>query len=233
MLGIDMHTTIKTLFTKGHNKSSIARMLNIDRKTVRKVLKELNEKGCVERKERTSILDPYKEYIAIQVSKGLTAQRIYQDLKSDTEYSGSYDTVKKYAAQIRGNSSEAFMALNCLPGEEAQVDFGYIGTLNFNGKQKKAWVFAMELSYSRFLYAEIVFDQTVETFLNCHKNAFKYFGGIPQSVKIDNLKAAILEANFYEPVMKEPMQPLLSLRLLTRTLQGKKTNRQREDRIKY
>ncbi len=198
-----MHTTIKTLFSKGYNKSDIAKMLDIDRKTVRKILKELDEKGYVERKERVSILDPHKKYISIQASKGLSAQRIYQDLKSETDYSGSYDTVKRYIAKIKITSPKVYMVLNSLPGEEAQVDFGYIGYLKLNNnKQKKAWIFVMELSYSRYMYAEIVLDQSVETFLNCHKNAFKYFGGVPQTVKIDNLKAAILETNFYEPVVQ-------------------------------
>jgi hypothetical protein len=55
-------------------------------------------------------------------------------------------------------------------------------------------------SYSRLDYYEKVYDQRTETFIQCHINAFNYFGGIPSIVKIDNLKAAILEANFYEPV---------------------------------
>lgn len=42
------------------------------------------------------------------------------------------------------------MVLTSLPDEEAQVDFGYIGTISLtNGKYKKAWVFVMELRYSR------------------------------------------------------------------------------------
>jgi len=49
-------------------------------------------------------------------------------------------------------------------------------------------------------YYEKVYDQRVETFIQCHINAFKYFRGVPEYVKIDNLKAAILKANFYEPV---------------------------------
>ncbi len=48
------------------------------------------------------------------------------------------------------------------------------------------------------MYAEIVFDQTVETFIQCHKNAFKYFGGVVEVVKIDNLKAGVLNVDFYE-----------------------------------
>lgn len=203
MLGEEMHTTIKTLFKKGYNKSEIARMLDIDRKTVRKVLKDLNENGVVEKKKRVSILDPFKEFINIQVTKDLSAKRIFQDMARDLGYEGSYDTVKKYVAQIKKSPPKAYMVLNSLPGEEAQVDFGYIGTIKLkNGKRKKAWVFVIELSYSRYMYVQIVFDQSVITFLDCHKKAFKYFGGVPKTIKLDNLKAAILEADFYEPTIQ-------------------------------
>ncbi len=65
MPGIEMHTTIKTLFTKGYSKSNIARMLDIDRKTVRKILKELDEKVYLERKERGSILGPFSAIFAV------------------------------------------------------------------------------------------------------------------------------------------------------------------------
>ncbi|SES98404.1 helix-turn-helix domain-containing protein, partial [Anaerobranca gottschalkii] len=95
MLGVEMQTTIKTLFEKRYNKSQIAQMLNVDRKTVRKILKELDENGVVERKERASILDPFKEFIEIQVSKELSAKRIFQDISMEG-FDGSYDTVKKY-----------------------------------------------------------------------------------------------------------------------------------------
>lgn len=73
------------------------------------------------------------------------------------------------------------MVLHSLLGEEAQVDFGYIGNIKLpDGKYKKAWIFVMELSYSRYMYVQIVFDQSVSTFIDCHKKAFKYFGGVPQ-----------------------------------------------------
>ena len=60
----------------------------------------------------------------------------------------------------------------------------------------------MTLSYSRYMYAEITLDQTVRTFILCHINAFRFFGGVPEIVKIDNLKAAIVEADFYEPIVQ-------------------------------
>lgn len=198
-----MHTTIETLFKKGYNKTQIARMLEIDRKTVRNILNQLEAKGFVERKPTASILDQYKEYIDIKVAKDLGATRIFQDLQREFSYTGSYDTVKKYVHKIKKTTPIPYMVLNTLPGEEAQVDFGYIGTLNVNGKRKKAWVFVMTLSYSRYMYIEIVLNQSVKAFIECHKNAFRYFGGVPESVKIDNLKAAILEADFYEPTVQK------------------------------
>jgi transposase len=60
----------------------------------------------------------------------------------------------------------------------------------------------MRLSFSRLDYYEIVFDQKVDTFISCHINAFNYFQGVPAIVRIDNLKAAILEANSYQLVFQ-------------------------------
>lgn len=175
-------------------------MLKIDRKTVRKVIKDIEQKGEVERKPKSSELDKYREFIESRISKGFSAKRIHQDLQAEYGFGGSYSNVRKYVQKIKENikRSKVYMVLTTLPGEEAQVDFGYIGLLNVNGKPKKAWVFTMVLSYSRYMYAEVVFDQSLKTFLQCHKNAFKYFGGVVQSVKIDNLKAGVLDADFYE-----------------------------------
>lgn len=55
----------------------------------------------------------------------------------------------------------------------------------------------MRLSYSRLDYYEKVYDQKVETFTSCHINAFEFFGGVPEYIRIDNLKSAILKASFY------------------------------------
>ena len=204
MLGVEMHTTIKTLFEKGHSKSYIARILGVNRKTVGVILSKLSADGVIERKQRDSILDEYKDFIHIQIEKGLSATRIYQDLKDfENTYLGSYDLVKKYVSGLKTMKHKPYMVLHSLPGEEGQVDFGYVGTIKLkNGKYKKAWIFVMELSSSRYMFVKIVFDQSVPTFIDCHRQAFKFFGGVPQSVKIDNLKAGVLETNFYEPTIQ-------------------------------
>jgi hypothetical protein len=81
------------------------------------------------------------------------------------------------------------------PWEEAQVDFGYAGyMLDEEGQRRKAWEFVMTLSYSRHEYVEFVFDQKVDTWLELHRHAFEFFGGVPQRIVTDNLKAAIVKA---------------------------------------
>lgn len=203
MLEVAMQTTIKSLHKKGYSKAYIARTLGVSRNTVRKILnsEERGEEQLV-KKPHPSVLDEHREFIEIQLNKGLSKQRIYQDLVRDFNFKGSYTAVKDYCRKNLAATQKVYMVMMALPGEEAQVDYGYIGTIKVNGKPKKAWVFIMALSYSRYMYVSIVFDQTVKSFIQCHVEAFQFFGGVPETVKIDNLKAAVVEADFYEPVLQ-------------------------------
>lgn len=104
-----------------------------------------------------------------------------------------YTTIKTLN-ELGIKGKEIFIRLHTPAGHEAQVDFGYVGrTKDDAGASRKTWVFNMRLSHSRFDYYEKVYDQKVETLINCHANAFEYFKGVPEVVKIDNLKAAILD----------------------------------------
>lgn len=203
-----MKTTIKTLYKKGYNKTQIGRVLGIDRKTVRKTLREAENESQKQntsppkRKGWPSMLDEYREFIEIQLVKELSITRIHQDLQKEFGVECGYTTLRDYVSKIKKTRPHAYMVLHSLPGEEAQVDFGYIGTVKVSGTPRKAWVFVMSLSYSRYMYVEITLDQSVRSFILCHANAFRYFGGVPEIVKIDNLKAAIVETDFYEPTVQ-------------------------------
>ena len=91
---------------------------------------------------------------------------------------------------------QVVLRIETLPGEVAQVDFGYIGYVLDEERHilRKAWAFVMTLGWSRHEYAEIVFDQTMTTWLICHQHAFEFFGAVPKRVILDNLKAAIIQA---------------------------------------
>ena len=195
-----MYITIKTLLEQGRNKSEIARLTGHDWKTVSKIVQSIKTgKGRPEKKAHPRLLDPYKESIVKWIEEGLTRVRIHEKLIEQGVNVG-YSCVKDYVTLIH-RKSNIFMRMHTDPGEEAQVDFGYVGyTRDNTGKRRKTWVFNMRLSYSRLDYFEAVYNQRVETFIACHMNGFHYFGGVPHTVKIDNLKAAVLQANFYEPI---------------------------------
>jgi transposase len=203
MLRIAMYITIKTLYEKGHNKSQIAKMTGHTRKTVRKIIKAIKEgKEAPDKKPHPKILDNHKDQIIKWISEDFTSLRMHEELiRMGVKI--SYSAVKYFVSSIQKNKN-IFMRIHTKPAEEAQVDFGYVGyTLDNLDKRRKTWVFNMRLSYSRLDYYEKVYNQKVETFINCHINAFNYFKGVPETIKIDNLKAAILQANFYEPIFQE------------------------------
>jgi transposase len=142
---------------------------------------------------------PYLDVINDKLEKGQNARSIYQDLVIANNYTGSYDSVKRFVRKLKQNSPKLFARIETPPGEEAQVDFGEGAPTLKNDRFYKPWLFVMILSNSRMSYQEIVWKQDVETFLTCHENAFEFFGGVPKTVKLDNLKSGVLKAHLYEP----------------------------------
>ena len=99
---------------------------------------------------RVSQCAPFKTTIETALEKGLSAQRIYQDLIAEAAFPGRYDAVKRYVRRLRGAAPERFWRLECPPGEEAQVDFGRGAPVRTGeGRPQKTWVFRIVLSYSR------------------------------------------------------------------------------------
>jgi len=88
-----------------------------------------------------------------------------------------------------------------------QVDFGTGAPLvGADSKRRKTHVFRIVLSYSRKAYSEVVLRQTTENFLRCLENAFWHFGGVPQRVVLDNLKAAVTKADWFDPQLNPKVE---------------------------
>jgi len=136
--------------------------------------------------------------------QGVECQAILQRLREEAGFPGSYSALWRYVRRLEPQSAEACIRIETAPGEEAQVDLGAAGWLRDPAdlERKKAWVFVMTLSFSRHQYVEFVFDQSVATWLHCHRHAFEFFGGVPVRVVLDNLKAAIVRASFQDPVVQ-------------------------------
>jgi transposase len=149
----------------------------------------------------TAKAEPHSDYIKECVAIGAKAKVIYQRLVTDKGYQGSYSSVQRFVAKLKDNKPRTTCPMTYEPGEAAQIDFGAGPVLidPETGKSTKTWFFVMVLCWSRHMYAELVTDQSVETWLGCHRRAFEWFGGVPKQCVIDNPKCAITKACYYEP----------------------------------
>jgi transposase len=151
--------------------------------------------------------EPLREIILAKLDRQLSAQRIWQDLVAEQGFGGSYDSVKRYVRRLVAKTLLPFRRMECAPGEEAQVDFGSGAVvLTAEGKRRKTHVFRIVLSHSRKAYSEATFTQTTEDFFRCLENAFAHFGGVPQTLVIDNLKAAVAHPDWFDPELTPKVQ---------------------------
>lgn len=197
-----MKYTVKTLLSKGLSQRAISKELGISRKTVKKYFDEFqNNKTVLTPKiERIKILDKFKQEIEQWLSEGYTGILIQEKFNIEMGLNVSYPTVSRFLKQFK--IPEVYIPLISKPGEEGQVDFGYLGKFIKDGKVVKVWCFSIVLSHSRYSYNCLVTNQSVSSFIQCHIEAFEYFGGVPYTVKIDNLKAGVITPNFYEATIQ-------------------------------
>jgi hypothetical protein len=67
------------------------------------------------------------------------------------------------------------------PGEEAQVDYGYLGTFSdrVTGKMRRVWAFVIVLAFSRHMFVRPVLKMDQVSWVAAHVAGFEYFGGVP------------------------------------------------------
>ena len=149
--------------------------------------------------QNSSKAEPYRARVEKLLQEKVKVTAIYDRLK-EQGYTGSYASVLRLARQIDPKPVDVCTRKEYQPGEEAEIDFGYVGKMrDAAGNLRKAWAFVMVLSWSRYAYVEFVFDQKVATWLRCHRNALAFFGGVPQRLVIDNLKSGITQAIWDDP----------------------------------
>ncbi len=150
----------------------------------------------------SSAIRPHAEVIGTFFEQRLTAQRIYQDLVEQHGYIGSYDSIKRYVRKLRKHPRRFAERLEHLPGREAQIDFGKATCLvKMDDRYRRPWFFKITLCSSKHAYEELVEKQDLETFLRCQERAFASFGGVPEVVTLDNVKAGVLQPCFFDPVL--------------------------------
>ncbi|HNE17952.1 MAG TPA: IS21 family transposase [Ottowia sp.] len=151
-----------------------------------------------------SSLEAHRATVARWVEQGVAGTAIHLALQRQHGWAGSYSAVRRLMAHLRAAlPPEVTCRLEFAPGEVAQVDFGAGPILlHPDGKPRRTWAFVMTLAHSRHQYLEFVWDQTVATWLGCHRRALEWFGGVPGRLVIDNAKCAITRACAQDPLVQ-------------------------------
>ena len=156
---------------------------------------------------RVSLCREFLTAITAAITAGLSARHIYQDLVSAHGFTGSYQSVKRCVRQLTQRLELPVRRLECPPGEEVQVDFGQgAWIVDAETGRRRPHLFRAVLSYSRKGYSEVVWRQDTETFIRCVENAFRHFGGVTRTTVVDNLKAAVLAADWFEPELNPKLR---------------------------
>ena len=144
---------------------------------------------------RGRIVDPYRQFIDDTLARypKLRATRLH-DMLRERGYPGSQRSLREFVATVRPRSRrDASLVTETLPGEQAQVDWAYVGKLQVPGGERALWLFVMVLAHSRALWGEFVIDLSVHSLCRSLVRGAIAFGGVPRQWLFDNPKTVVLE----------------------------------------
>lgn len=149
-------------------------------------------------------IEPYHDRIIKLLNEPwITHKQIHRVLKADG-LKTSVRSISRYIESHFPKTVKSTIHLVTVAGEEAQVDYGYVGIIN----HRKTYAFIMTLSHSRYRYVEFVTSQNEKSWAQSHINAFAFFGAVPRCVLLDNLKSGVISANIYDPVINQTYSEL-------------------------
>ena len=224
---MDLQNAILALHRRGWSFRRIAKELGVHRETVAGYVRESEDNSkpakvtagspaCDNSKPAKvtagilgsrSHCEAFREVITEKIEIGLSAQRIYQDLVAEHGFIASYESVKRYVSHLVRAGNPPFRRIESEPGSEAQVDFGKgAPVVDSESRRQRTHVLRTTLSCSRKGYSEAVFRQTTEDFIRCLENAFWDWGGVPATLVIDNLRAAVSKPDWFDPELNPKVE---------------------------
>ncbi len=192
MIDIETVARVRRLFFVEHMKiNAISEEIGLHRDTIKRALAT---ETFGNKRYHPSGLDPFRDYILETIANfpRIRAPRMRM-LLMDRGYRGSVSSVRALMRKIQKKHRQAYLKLEQMPGEEAQVDWADFGKVKVEGGFRRLSCFVMVLAYSRQMFARFGYDQCLESFLSGHVEAFHFLGGVPRSILYDNLKSAVIE----------------------------------------
>jgi transposase len=160
-----------------------------------------------------STSEPYRELIEAALSLGRNAMSVWQELVDRHGFTGSYESIKRYARKLRGTQSpEACGIIETAPGEESQVDYGTGPMVRDaqTAKYRRTRLFVLTLGFSRKCVRLIRFHSSARIWAELHEQAFRRLGGTTRVVIPDNLKEGVLKPDIYDPALNPLYRDVLA-----------------------
>lgn len=198
----------KEYFWKGKSARAVALMLGHSPRTVKKAIgmTDFSEVKLPHTEPRNYVnLKPLIETINTWLQEDVgrhckqrhTAKRIYDRLRDEKGYTGSYSTVKCYVREKRREMQATramveggFLPLAHIKGW-GQVDFGDFRYYDAEGNEHLGKELIVSFPYSNKAFVQFMPAENLECFIQGLKNIFEYIGGVPIRLLFDNLRIAV------------------------------------------
>ena len=160
--------------------SEIGRRLDLDRKTVRRNVRQTAWQAYRRAAVLETLLTAHADFVRARAPQvGYSARILYQELRASRGYTGSYETVKRFVAPLRDVQLQAdrtLLRFETPPGQQSQIDWGQ-ALVPFRAGSAVVHVFVLTLGFSRRGFYYACADERLAQFLEAHERAFTHFGG--------------------------------------------------------
>lgn len=190
---VELYLRVRQACAEGMSQREAARVFNVSRDTVRKMMAFSVPPGYRRRAEvRRPKLDPFIPIIEgwLEADRTMprkqrhTAKRVFDRLREECGFVGGYTIIKDYIRERERRGQEVFVPLSHPPGQ-AQADFGE-ALVRIGGVEQKAHFFVLDLPHSDACYVRAYPAAVAEAWVDGHIHAFAFLGAVPQSVLYDN-----------------------------------------------
>jgi transposase len=196
MFGRETRMLLRHYLEQGTSKSALARQLGVSRDTIHRWIRDGNldrdlEAEPVQYGPRPPVptkLDSYKPIIEARLAAypELSAVRLLDEIRA-AGYTGGYSQLKAFVQRTRPTPTpEPIIRFETPPGRQAQVDFA-----RFRFAWGVRYALLVVLGYSRLLWCRFYARQDMATLIDGLEAAFVAFGGVPQELLFDQMKAVI------------------------------------------
>ena len=150
------------------------------------------------------VIAPHRALIATMI-KTNTVTTVHQRLRDEHGLAVSLTSLRRYVwAEFPEDVARDRVRVPRPPGEpgeEAQVDYGYLGRWMDPrlGRMRRVWAFVMILAWSRHMFVRPVLSMDARSWSAAHVAAFTFLGGVPARLVIDNLGTGVTRADLYDP----------------------------------